>query len=49
MSEYEMSVGSDDGTCHEKLALWKFYDLVDRAAVMGGGTPHFSLIIWAIL
>lgn len=36
IAEYEMAVGCDDGTCHEGLALWKFYQVVDKAAMLNG-------------
>ncbi|KAH8155419.1 uncharacterized protein LAJ45_00429 [Morchella importuna] len=36
LSEYDMHLFSDDGTYHEGLGLYKFYDLVNQAAAESG-------------
>lgn len=42
--EYEMDLYSDDGTFHSGLYLWKFYDLVKKAAKKHGLTSHSTPI-----
>lgn len=39
LSEYDMHLFSDDGTFHEGLGLYKFYDLVNQAAAESGSLP----------
>lgn len=36
VAEYDMGLFSDDGTFPEELWLWKFYDLVNKAANKNG-------------
>lgn len=48
VAEYDMGLFSDDGTFPEDLWLWKFYDLVNKAANKNGIFYSFLLRVTGI-
>lgn len=42
LAEYDMNLFSDDGTYHEGTYLWKFYELVNKAANKHGASVVFE-------